>query len=114
MAWTTSAAGTRGRAGQPVQHVQRILRHKSIETTLKIYGHLLVDDLRPVLEVLPAVEHTAACSRFPAVSPQPSGAQSEGPDTLAESAVASGPSVWRAVRDSNPWPSAPEADALSS
>ena len=34
------------RAGVPLAHVQRILRHASIRTTVDVYGHLDVDDLR--------------------------------------------------------------------
>ena len=39
-------------AGVPVQHVQRILRHSSINITVGTYGHLLTEDLRPALEKL--------------------------------------------------------------
>lgn len=34
------------RAGMPLQHVQKIMRHANIETTVGIYGHLVVEDLR--------------------------------------------------------------------
>lgn len=40
------------RSGVPIQHVQRILRHKSIKTTVDTYGHLLTDDLRLAVEKL--------------------------------------------------------------
>lgn len=38
--------------GVPVQHVQRILRHASINTTVDTYGHLLTEDLRSAVEKL--------------------------------------------------------------
>ncbi len=41
------------RAGEPAQHVQRILRHASLTTTTKTYGHLVCEDLRPALQSLP-------------------------------------------------------------
>lgn len=40
------------RSGVPVQHVQRILRHASITTTVDTYGHLLTEDLRSAVEKL--------------------------------------------------------------
>lgn len=39
-------------AGVPVQHVQRILRHSSITTTIGTYGHLLTEDLRASVDKL--------------------------------------------------------------
>lgn len=39
-------------AGVPVHHVQRILRHSSINTTIGTYSHLLTEDLRSALEKL--------------------------------------------------------------
>jgi integrase len=42
------------RAGAPIQHVMRVLRHASITTTVNTYGHLLTEDLRPILEALGA------------------------------------------------------------
>jgi integrase len=41
------------RAGASPQHVQRILRHASINTTIGTYGHLIVEDLRASLAMLP-------------------------------------------------------------
>jgi integrase len=38
------------KAGVPLQHVQRILRHSSIRVTVDIYGHLGVEDLRAAVE----------------------------------------------------------------
>jgi integrase len=40
------------KAGVPVQHVQRILRHASITITVGTYGHLLTEDLRSAVENL--------------------------------------------------------------
>lgn len=40
------------KAGVPVQHVQRILRHASINITVDTYGHLLTEDLRSAVEKL--------------------------------------------------------------
>lgn len=39
-------------SGVAVQHVQRILRHSSIRTTVDTYGHLLTEDLRNAVEKL--------------------------------------------------------------
>lgn len=36
--------------GTPIQHVQRILRHASITTTVNTYGHLVTEDLRFFVE----------------------------------------------------------------
>jgi len=54
------------KAGVPVQHVQRILRHSSINITVDTYGHLLTEDLRAGVEKLgpqpvqtPAKQQTA-------------------------------------------------------
>jgi len=41
------------RAGVPIQHVQRILRHADIRTTVGTYGHLSNEDLRAPLALLP-------------------------------------------------------------
>lgn len=43
------------RAGVPMQHVQRILRHKNISVTVDLYGHLEVEDLRSAMSKLPAL-----------------------------------------------------------
>src|SRR6267143_4676306 len=42
------------KARVPIQHVQRILRHANIRTTVDTYGHLANEDLRAPLELLPA------------------------------------------------------------
>ncbi len=43
------------KAGAPIQHVQRILRHANIRTTVDTYGHLANEDLRGPLDLLPKV-----------------------------------------------------------
>jgi integrase len=45
------------KAGVPIQHVQRILRHANIRTTVDTYGHLANEDLRAPLELLPKARH---------------------------------------------------------
>ena len=42
------------RAGVPIQHVQRILRHTDIKLTVDTYGHLVVEDLSEALDALPS------------------------------------------------------------
>jgi hypothetical protein len=41
------------KAGVPIQHVQRILRHANVRTTVDTYGHLANENLRAALELLP-------------------------------------------------------------
>src|SRR5450432_193182 len=41
------------KAGVPIQHVQRSLRHANVRTTVDTYGHLANEDLRAPLELLP-------------------------------------------------------------
>lgn len=50
-----SAATNLLKAGAPLAYVQRIMRHASIQTTVNIYGHLVTEDLRGVLEAASAV-----------------------------------------------------------
>src|SRR4051812_14241118 len=47
------------KAGVPIQHVQRILRHANIRTTVDTYGHLANEDLRAPLDLLPKVKPLA-------------------------------------------------------
>jgi integrase len=47
------------RAGADAHRVQRVLRHKDIRTTLGTYGHLLAEDLREAVNMLPAGPETA-------------------------------------------------------
>ena len=46
-----SAATNLLRAGVPLQHAQRLLRHASIKTTVDLYGHLDLSDLRAAVEL---------------------------------------------------------------
>jgi hypothetical protein len=122
------------RAGVPAHHVQLILRHADIRTTTQTYGHLMLGDLRKALAALPAfpveerpvVEEGEPRSRGSDAESRGSDAESRGsvlgPPALTEkespvsrekTAGKTGP-WWRAIQDSNLWPSAPEADALSS
>ncbi|RKH43178.1 hypothetical protein D7X12_14010 [Corallococcus sicarius] len=41
------------RAGVPLQHVQRILRHRDVKLTADTYGHLEVEALRTTVDTLP-------------------------------------------------------------
>lgn len=41
------------RDGVPIQHVQRLLRHADARTTIQVYGHIVAEDLRDVVEKLP-------------------------------------------------------------
>lgn len=58
------------RAGTPIQHVMRVMRHSAITTTVNTYGHLLTEDLRPHLEKLgpPPVQATPLRAVPPATS----------------------------------------------
>ncbi len=62
------------RAGVPIQHVQRILRHSDIKLTVDTYGHMIVEDLRPALAALPVISHRATPARsgfVPSLSQDP-------------------------------------------
>jgi integrase len=48
------------RSGVPLNHVQRIMRHRDVRLTTETYGHLVADDLRD------AVEQIAPVLRAPA------------------------------------------------
>jgi len=122
-----TTASLLARAGVPIHILQRILRHRSIETTIKRYVHLYDGELREAFAKLPSVlppeeivaATTAAAAaradaRAPAVPPALQIVKREGPEPVVETTESSGPSEWRAIQDSNLWPSAPEADALSS
>jgi integrase len=52
-------------AGGKPHEVQRILRHKSLDKTMRIYAHLFAEDLRPVVNLLPAVRRRARRARAP-------------------------------------------------
>jgi hypothetical protein len=38
------------RAGVPVHHAQRVMRHRDVRLTTETYGHLVADDLRDAVE----------------------------------------------------------------
>ncbi len=40
------------RAGVPVHHAQRVMRHKDVRLTTETYGHLVADDLRGAVEAI--------------------------------------------------------------
>ena len=95
------------------------LRHADIRTTTKTYGHLMLGDLRQALAALRALPDDdvhAPGSEFngrgSVLGPLTLDVK-KNPATLAKNAVVTG-LCWRAIQDSNLWPSAPEADALSS
>jgi hypothetical protein len=60
-----------------IQHVSRNLRHKDIRTTMKTSGHLVVEDVRPALDGLPAVAEPA---RVPVLSSSLLRVKEEGPE----------------------------------
>lgn len=43
------------RAGVPIQHVQLLSGHKSVEVLTRVYTHLRIEDARKALECLPAL-----------------------------------------------------------
>ncbi len=57
------------RAGTPMQHVQRVLRHADIKLTVDTYGHLVVEDLRAAVDGLPASGIVAASAAAESVHP---------------------------------------------
>jgi hypothetical protein len=52
------------KAGVPIQHVQRILRHANVRITVDTYGHLANEDLRAPLELLPKPSERALPPRI--------------------------------------------------
>jgi hypothetical protein len=53
--------------------VQRVLRHRDVKTTTSVYGHLVVEDLRDAINLLPASPFAA--SLLQASTPMPAGEQ---------------------------------------
>ena len=98
------------RNGVDAHRVQRILRHKDIETTIGIYGHLGVEDLRAGVDgllgagALPFATH---------LLPEPENRKMPLP-RQGEIHPDSEGLNWRAMQDSNLRPLASEANALSS
>jgi len=118
------------RAGVPAAVVQRILRHSDVRLTVGTYGHLDLDDMRASLEQLPAVagpfvgaepvqgppevSRTIVISTGLSTRLLPERANGESAHRkAAEKPNESGELEWRALLDSNQWPSASETDALS-
>jgi hypothetical protein len=44
------------RAGVPVHHAQRVMRHKDVRLTTETYRHLVADDLRGAVEAIAPVQ----------------------------------------------------------
>jgi integrase len=84
------------RAGVNAHHVQRILRHASINTTTSVYGHLQTDDLRKGLATVfgsePAREIEAPGSFGPPVVRTPGPEKDSGPDSTRKG-LKSGPEL---------------------
>ena len=111
------------RAGVPLVAVQRVLRHEDPKLTADTYGHLEQDFLRVEIDRLklegmpeaPKAPHAGravvANSGTPA-GPRASG-RSDAHDGVRRNPNESAKLGERAILDSNQWPSAPEADALS-
>ena len=110
------------REGVPLAVVQRVLRHEDPKLTAQTYGHLerdfllaSVDRLR--FEGMPAPEQApiraTVGNRGTLMGPR-SPEMRKGPEARKRNACASDPFNVRAIQDSNLWPLAPEANALSS
>lgn len=65
------------KAGVPLAHVSRILRHSGIRITADTYGHLEVEDLRAAIEQPHAVQRVGAGAHSPAPN-QPQGGATRG------------------------------------
>jgi DNA-directed RNA polymerase subunit RPC12/RpoP len=82
-------------AGGKPHEVQRILRHKSLDTTMRIYAHLFAEDLRPVVNLLPAVPppvETSASARVALLSHSALSVEIGGPESQVKTPEDSGPS----------------------
>jgi hypothetical protein len=49
--------------------VQRLLRHRDVKTTTGTYGHLVVEDLREAINLLPASPFAASLLQDPRSTP---------------------------------------------
>lgn len=65
------------RAKVPMQHVQKIMRHANIQTTMGTYGHLNVDDIRDAVEHVAPVSAAEMERLVAAQNAGPTGAQGE-------------------------------------
>ena len=50
--------------------VQRLLRHRDVKTTTGTYGHLVVEDLRDAINLLPPSPFAASLLQAPGSTPQ--------------------------------------------
>jgi integrase len=91
------------RTGTDSHRVQRMLRHKDVKTTIGTYGHLDVEDLREAMHKFSFVTR---------LLPDPKSGLPGG-EPLTENAHGGEALHQRAIQDSNLWPLAPEANALS-
>ncbi len=108
------------RAGVDPSRVQRVLRHRDVKTTTGTYGHLDVEDLRSAVEKLPDLGELPRAVRAPAGArfstrflPEPENGARTAAGPLGN-AKENQEMRRRAIQDSNLWPLAPEANALSS
>ena len=110
------------RAGVDVHRVQRLMRHSDVRITTGTYAHLIVEDLRDVLDahthlaLPPGVEPIIVDARAEAVgnappAPHEAGYLAMGSDDPSETNGYLGIN-WSGKPDSNRRPSAWEADAL--
>jgi len=80
------------RKGVPPQHVQRILRHAQVSTTVDLYGHMVVEDLRDALELVQPTEGGRR-RRGAGVGQVMGVGKAEGPEPQ-KTPETSGPSEW--------------------
>lgn len=74
-------------AGVPMQHVQRILRHANISTTVDLYGHMVAEHVRAAMDAAWGPPDP------PTIGQPPPAQKAEGP-VAPETPGTSGPSVW--------------------
>jgi hypothetical protein len=110
------------RAGVPLVAVQKVLRHEDPKLTAETYGHLEHDFLRAEIDRLkvdgmPSAPDMPRALALAGNRGTPAGPKSAGRSkSLAHRRQNSSQEEHlqeRAILDSNQWPSAPEADALS-
>jgi integrase len=74
-------------AGVPMQHVQRILRHANVSTTVDLYGHMVAEHVRV------AMDAAWGPSDPPTIGQPPPAQKAEGP-VAPETSGTTGPSEW--------------------
>ena len=57
------------REGVDAHRVQRLLRHRDVKTTTGTYGHLVVEDLREAINLLPPAPFAASLLQDPGLTP---------------------------------------------